>query len=308
MLKYPSLENHYNILKSRKLMSVFDELFYATEKIHGSNMSIEITKDNVKYFSRNREVTLDDGALGSGLASTSNLEFIIQVGKSMLDKASKVIIYGELYGAGIQNMEYQENIENVKQFRVFDVFVFEEDRAYTLSLEDLAFLFTNMTVPRLTEIKTLREWLNSELPEKSYLGGPIEGLVYKPLNGQELVFNEDSGSVENYLGVKHKTEQFAEVKKNKNAKKKAELQSNELAFLENVERYFTEQRLNNLLSKGDIELSLQNLSKIIPAFLEDVSTDYAKDNPENYFDRQLLNKRFSNKVVNLVKTALIREI
>lgn len=114
MLKYPSLENHYNISKSRKLMSVFDEPFYATEKIHGSNMSIEITKDNVKYFSRNREVTLDDGGLGSGLASTSNLEFIIHVGQSMLDKVSKVIIYGELYGAGIQNMNYQENIENVK--------------------------------------------------------------------------------------------------------------------------------------------------------------------------------------------------
>jgi hypothetical protein len=79
-------------------------------------------------------------------------------------------------------------------------------------------------------------------------------------------------------------------------------------FLEDVERYFTEQRLNNLLSKGDIELSLQNLSKIIPAFLDDVSTDYTKDNPDNYFDRQLLNKRFSNKVVNLVKTALIREV
>lgn len=63
MLKYPSLKNHYNILKSRKLMSVFDELFYATEKIHGSNMSIEITKDSIKYFSRNREVTLDDGAM-----------------------------------------------------------------------------------------------------------------------------------------------------------------------------------------------------------------------------------------------------
>ena len=167
MLKYPSLENHYNISKSRKLMSVFDELFYATEKIHGSNMSIEITKDSIKYFSRNREVTLDDGGLGSGLASTSNLEFIIQVGQSMLDRASKVIIYGELYGAGIQSTEYKENIENIKQFRVFDVFVFEDNRAYSLSLEDLAFLFTSMTVPRLTEIKTLREWLNSELPEKS---------------------------------------------------------------------------------------------------------------------------------------------
>ena len=38
----------------------------------------------------------------------------------------------------------------------FDVFVFEDERTYSLSLEDLAFLFTDMTVPRLTEVKTLR--------------------------------------------------------------------------------------------------------------------------------------------------------
>jgi len=45
MLKYPSLENHYNITSSRKLMAALDKEFYATEKIHGSNMSIEFTKD-----------------------------------------------------------------------------------------------------------------------------------------------------------------------------------------------------------------------------------------------------------------------
>lgn len=300
MLKYPSLENHYNIASSRKLMAVLDEKFYATEKIHGSNMSIEFTENSTRYFSRNREVTLDDKALGSYLASTSNLPFVENIARRMLDKANKIIVYGELYGASIQNMQYQENLDNIRQFRVFDVFVFEDNTAYSLSLKDLAFLFADLTVPRMTEIKTLREWLTTELPETSMLGGPIEGLVYKPLGGQTLAFDNDA--VCNYLGVKHKTEQFAEIKSRK--KEAPVLTADEIGFKDNIERYFTMQRLDNLISKGDIELSVRNLGTIIPAYLEDVKTDYIKDNPDSYFNQRILNKAMPSLVVKLVKEKL----
>lgn len=284
-------------------MAVLDEKFYATEKIHGSNMSIEFTENSTRYFSRNREVTLDDKALGSYLASTTNLPFVENIARHMLDKANKIIVYGELYGASIQNMQYQENLDNIRQFRVFDVFVFEDNTAYSLSLKDLAFLFADLTVPRMTEIKTLREWLTTELPETSMLGGPIEGLVYKPLGGQTLAF--DNGAVCNYLGVKHKTEQFAEIKSRK--KEAPTLTDDEISFKDNIERYFTMQRLDNLISKGDIELSVRNLGTIIPAYLEDVKTDYIKDNPDSYFNQRILNKAMPSLVVKLVKEKLAQE-
>lgn len=38
MLKYPSIENYYNVFKNKYLTSFMDDVFYATEKIHGSNM------------------------------------------------------------------------------------------------------------------------------------------------------------------------------------------------------------------------------------------------------------------------------
>ena len=311
MLKYPSLENHYNITSSRKLMAVLDEEFYATEKIHGSNMSIEFTKDSTRYFSRNREVTLNDKALGSYLATTNNLKDIESIAKSILDGSvnlskkendiTKVIVFGELYGSGIQNMEYAENKAGIKEFRVFDVFVFEEDnRAYTLTAEELLHVFGQLTVPFFTGVKPLREWLTTELPETSRLGGPIEGLVYKPFDGQILAF--DNGAVCNYLGVKHKTEQFAEIKSRK--KEAPVLTDDEINFKDNIERYFTMQRLDNLLSKGDIELSVRNLGAIIPAYLEDVKTDYIKDNPDSYFNQRILNKAMSSQVVKLVKEKL----
>lgn len=38
MLKYPSIENYYNVFKNKYLNSFMEDVFYATEKIHGSNM------------------------------------------------------------------------------------------------------------------------------------------------------------------------------------------------------------------------------------------------------------------------------
>ena len=60
MLKYPSIENHFNITKSRKIMSQINNLFYATEKINGSNIQIKLDKQGFAYFSRNRQLTDTD--------------------------------------------------------------------------------------------------------------------------------------------------------------------------------------------------------------------------------------------------------
>jgi len=44
MLKYPSIENCYNVFKNKYLTSFMDDVFYATEKIHGSNMQGNIMR------------------------------------------------------------------------------------------------------------------------------------------------------------------------------------------------------------------------------------------------------------------------
>ena len=41
MLKYPSIENYYNVFKNKYLNSF-------TEKIHGSNMQILVTPNSVE--------------------------------------------------------------------------------------------------------------------------------------------------------------------------------------------------------------------------------------------------------------------
>lgn len=93
--------------------------------------------------------------------------------------------------------------------------------------------------------------------------------------------------------IRENAEEFARI-----------LTDDEINFKDNIERYFTMQRLDNLLSKGDIELSVRNLGTIIPAYLEDVKTDYIKDNPDSYFNQRILNKAMPSLVVKLVREKL----
>ena len=46
-------------------------------------------------------------------------------------------MFGELYGSGIQHMEYQENLDRVRNFRVFEIFVKTNEVFRSFSLEEL---------------------------------------------------------------------------------------------------------------------------------------------------------------------------
>lgn len=302
MLKYPSIENHFNVNKSKKIMAWIDKEFYATEKIHGSNIQIKITKHDIAYFSRNREIT-DPDPFYTRLLNSTNTPKIIEVATKYLQdqNLTEIYIFGELYGADIQNMQYTENINSIQQFRVFDVFITKYNIMRTLSKAEFYNLFNeSLRVPDMNITGTLKELINNELDTNSKLGGQTEGLVYKPIESQTLELQD--GSILNYVAVKHKTERFTEIKAMPKAKK--ELCDSDLKFIKNISRYFTMARLEGLLGKMAIEPSLQNLSKIIPEYLDDVKNDYLKTEEPTYFNDNLLNKQ-AKLVVTLVKELLV---
>ena len=303
MLKYPSIENHFNINKSKKIMAYIDEMFYATEKIHGANMQIKLTHDNTQYFSRNREVDTSD-PFYVRINNASNTPKILDIARAYMieHNLNEIYIFGELYGADVQNMQYTENINNIQQFRVFDIFVVNANGSMrTLSKSEFYALFdASLRVPDVNITGTLRELINNELDNNSRLGGETEGLVYKPIESQDLKLQD--GSITNYVAVKHKTERFAEIKSMPKVKK--EMLDEDLKFIENVSRYFTMSRLEGLLGKLAIEPSMQNLSTIIPAYIQDVKEDYLRTEEPNYFNEKLLGKQ-ANLVVKLVKEMLM---
>lgn len=301
MLKYPSIENHFNVNKSRKIMAWIDKTFYATEKIHGSNLQIKLTPDNIQYFSRNRELDNED-PFYTRLIGASNTPVIIETAKKYMQDNSleEVYIFGELYGAGIQNMRYEENLNNTQQFRVFDVFVVKDGNMRTLSQSEFYTLFDqSLRVPDMNITGTLKELISNELNTNSKLGGKTEGLVYKPVESQNLELQD--GSILNYIAVKHKTEEFTEIKAM--PKEKKQMCDEDIKFIEDVSRYFTMPRLESLISKLAIELDIRNLSQIIPAYLNDVKEDYIKTENPTYFNEKLLNKQ-AGLVVKLVKDKL----
>jgi ATP dependent DNA ligase domain len=157
MLKYPSIENHFNITKSNKIMSQINNLFYATKKINGSNIQIKLDKQGFAYFSRNRQLT-DTDPFYNKLVNAGNTKKILEIAESYLKSNSldEMYIFGELYGAGIQNMQYQENLDNTWQFRVFDVFIREDNHMRTLSQSEFYNLFDeSLRVPDMNITKTL---------------------------------------------------------------------------------------------------------------------------------------------------------
>ena len=301
MLKYPSIENHFNVNKSRKIIAWINKTFYATEKIHGSNLQIKLTPDNIQYFSRNRELDNED-PFYTRLIGASNTPVIIETAKNYMqdNNLEEVYIFGELYGAGIQNMQYKENLENIQQFRVFDIFIVKDGNMRTLSQTEFYELFdTSLRVPDMTITGTLKELISNELDTNSKLGGETEGVVYKPVDAQNLELQD--GSILNYVAVKHKTEKFTEIKAM--SKEKKQMCDADIKFIDDVSRYFTMPRLESLISKLAIELDIRNLSQIIPAYLNDVKEDYIKTENPAYFNEKLLNKQ-AGLVVKLVKDKL----
>ena len=77
----------------------------------------------------------------------------------------------------------------------------------------------------------------------------------------------------------------------------------DIKCIEDVSRYFTMPRLESVISKMAIDLDIRNLSQIIPAYLDDVKTDYLKTENPAYFNEKLLNKQ-AGLVVKLVKELL----
>lgn len=301
MLKYPSIENHFNVNKSRKIMAWIDKTFYATEKIHGSNLQIKIMPDSIEYFSRNRELD-NDNSFYTRLIGASNTPVIIKTAKKYMqdNNLEKMYIFGKLYGADIQHMQYKENLNNIQQFRVFDIFIVKDGSMRTLSQAEFYALFDEfLRVPDMNITGTLKELISNELSTESKLGGKTEGLVYKPVDAQELELQD--GSVSNYVAVKHKTEEFTEIKAM--PKEKKEMCDADIKFIDDVSRYFTMPRLESLISKMAIELDVRNLNQIIPAYLNDVKEDYLKTENPTYFNEKLLNKQ-AGLVVKLVKDKL----
>lgn len=297
--KYPKLTNHYNLEKEPVFDNWMEELYYSDEKIDGSNTQMAFLIENnkikdTKVGSRNHFIEADDkNNIAKVYSFVDKVKEAIEFNIDKLPKDCVVRVFGEIFGAKIQQTKYDVTKDGNVDYRIFDVFIeLPNDDTYVLGQSDLHNLLVDLvgTTNYLSNIylssddaNTLQDSLKHSLLDKSHYGDILcEGEVYHPLD----TFKYTYGTT--FPVVKRKHEEFMEVsRKPRKKKKKTSVASPELIELtDNVSDYVTERRLDNILSHGDISPEPKNIGLLIKEMNKDISEEYLKENPDT--DQSLL--------------------
>ena len=315
--KYPKLTNHYNLEKEPVFDNKMGELYYSDEKIDGSNTQMAFLIENnkikdTKVGSRNHFIEADDkNNIAKVYSFVDKVKEAIEFNIDKLPKDCVVRVFGEIFGAKIQQTKYDVTKDGNVDYRIFDVFVeLPNDDTYVLGQSDLHKLLINLdkTTSYLKNIylssdaDTLQDKLEDSLLDKSHYGDILcEGEVYHPLD----TFKYTYGTT--FPVVKRKHEEFMEVsRKPRKKKKKTSVASPELIELtDKVADYVTERRLDNILSHGDISLEPKNIGLLIKEMNKDISEEYLKENPDT--DKSLLGqalRRLNKDIALTVKNRI----
>ena len=329
-LKYPSLTNHYAVAKSRTLSKYVmptnaedftrmypSTLWYATEKIDGSNISINIDLETGEWKVAKRsglvENTPDDAPFSDvyQMVEEQDIEKIKENLRLMGYDDGVAHLYGELFGFKIQKQDYDLAKERKREVRIFDAIIVPGDidlLTARLGQQDLSFaLFdTDLTMTPRIKTGTLLELMNEEPYSESKLGGVSEGLVYKPVETTYII-----PGATGFLGVKHKTEAYMETRgKSTKREPKPFKSSVDQELYEEVLRYVTKQRVMNVLSHGEVPADFENFGEIMTLVKIDIFKEYQKEERPDIKldeDKQVLLHEIVNKELNKPISAVVRE-
>lgn len=176
----PNIRNYPDMFKD-------DYYFSATEKIHGMNARFGLV--NGEFMCGSHNVRLRENANNKfWKCFTQNIkEMLIEVRDKY--EAAVVILFGELYGAGIQDLTY--NMKDKFDVRGFHIAVNGE----YLHFLDVLLLCTKYSIPVVPQLHmedieatyTVEEFIEYYKNRKSELGGNImEGIVFCSGSGSDF--------------------------------------------------------------------------------------------------------------------------
>lgn len=314
-IKYPSLTNHYAV-QTKRCIDLNKE-YVATEKIHGSNISIIVDKDrNVDVAKRSDFLTKEERTQTPWKTLAEYAETNRELILNWFDKAceytkeyapvEQVSFYGELFGASTVKGagDYDITLSGERTIRFFDIHILLEDnRRLVLSQENIAKIVgEDKTAPVLRE-GVLRDLLLSATEQTSKFGKCIaEGQVYKPK--EDYVLTPDASGNINYPVVKHKYDQWLE-KKQITVKKDMNYSANEIKLISAIKSRITKQRLLNIISHGEIEPNEQNTGKFIKTMLNDIKEEIIREEPNIKIESDKLFGKHGGEVAKLYRDYLI---
>ena len=328
---YNSIENAYQIrvIDQIKLQGFGKEIFIVQEKVHGANFSFFTDGKEIKIAKRTAFIEKDERFYNAHQILERYRKNVIQVFekvKNIYPDIETVVIYGELFGGGYKHKEIEPFKDAIKVQKGVEYAPHNEFYAFDIKLNGTTYLDTDLAnqifdgsgffYAKILFQGTLEEALkfpndfDSKIP--AWLGLPeienniCEGTIVKTLKTK--YFGNGSRVI-----LKNKNEKWAE--KSKMVRKKRPIQK-EVRFSENVQniwdeiqKYTTVNRLNNVVSKiGEFEPKM--IGKVIGLFAQDILEDFDKDFPEVFKtiekeEQKRINKKLNSLVIDVIKEELM---
>ncbi|SMC86633.1 MULTISPECIES: RNA ligase, Rnl2 family [unclassified Chryseobacterium] len=328
---YNSIENAYQarVIEQIRMQGFGDEVFIVQEKVHGANFSFFTDGKEIKIAKRTAFIEKDEKFFNAHQILEryrKNVIKVFQKVKTIDPNVETIVIYGELFGGGYEHKDVEPVKGAVKVQKGIEYAPYNEFYAFDIKLNGVTYLDTEMINSIFEETgffyaKTLFQGsleealrfpnvFNSKIP--TWLGLPemnnmCEGTIVKTLktkyfgNGARVI-------------LKNKNEKW--IEKSKMVKKQAKTVQKQIHFSETaqniweeIQRYATVNRLNNVVSKiGEFEPKI--IGKVIGLFAQDILEDFEKDFPAVFTtiekeEQKRINKKLNALVIDFIKEELM---
>jgi len=321
LLKFPSIENTYDQKNIdfwlRNFPELENELFLITSKIDGSNFSIMITEDGIRYASRNRIIEENDSFFNYREV-VKRYERDINLFQKHLIKfgLNKIQITCELFGRSVFNrvQYFPENRLRILSIAIDDKWL-SPSALMTLIMSvgltglnskgevDNTFSEALVLAPKITRVAGLKESLSYNCEHKSLINRDIEGenfeegIVIQPYSKNFYFTNTDGG--EKMFVLKSKHPKFAEKIKSNNIDKIQSTNLSHMSLL--IKEYINESRAVSAISKYGQMTSFSDIPKYLQLVKDDIYQDIIKEHQLSLSDFNSSFKPLSNQVVKLLK-------
>ncbi len=331
--KYNSIENSYQLdfLNEIREQGLYDQEFVVQEKVHGANICFITDGKQIQSAKRTELISDEEDFYNSKSVKKRYESKIIELFKlitQMFDEVNQITIFGELFGGAYPHTDVAK-VEKAtlvqkgiyyspdNDFYAFDILINADQYldTYTVSslFETVGFLhaktlFKGSLDDCLQYPNDFQSQISKLLGLPNLKKNTCEGVVIRPVrpcffrNGARVLVknkNEKWNENNNYIDK--------EILKSILSKEDS-LSDDAQMLCEEITKYITENRLNNVVSKiGTI--TQKDFGKLLGLYSKDVLEEFQKAHKNEYdrlekFETKFINKFLNTQAGNLVTNFL----
>lgn len=287
-----------------------------TEKIDGTNIGINVSREGVRVSSRNNMLTPDTNFfnVGEHLNLIGELVWYVKRFLSANPKCEQITLNGEYYGSKVMNrIKYGPEYA----FAFFGAYSINWGEYSVWSFSELDSLLkgsglSRLLVPMIGIYDSFEEACRvpNDIPSQLNPKETAEGIVIEPF---ELPWKMRMNEMDLQFIFKSKNEKFKERSADKINLKPSDKEDEALrAFRRDFQSLCTESRMWSVLSKVGRPESAKNFSPYVAPFLNDVWEDFLKMHPSEEFsskDKKAIQSigGLGYKLFNIAASKMLKE-